>query len=337
MVRPLIRRLPAALLAVPLLACPTDEPGFDYPLDDVLRIDQLQAVGTHNSYHLAPENDTVEEWAYSHAELAVQLGQQGVRQFELDVWWGQETGAFEVKHVLLLDEGTTCDLLVDCLGELKAWSDAHPAHHPLFVLVENKDGFDADRAAFYVDELERVVLEAWPRERLVTPADVQGDRSTLLEAVSTDGWPTLGEGRGKLVVQLHDGGQLADFYSDGSADLRHRLMFTNVGPEDDLAAFVAMNDPLGNLERIADAVRSGVIVRTRADASRADFEDGDTARRDAALESGAHLVSTDHPVPDPETGYVVEIPGGTPSGCNPLTAPTECTGEDIEDPAFLEQ
>ncbi len=336
MVGALIRPAAPALLAALLAGCPTDEPSFEYPLDHVLRIDHLQAVGTHNSYHLAPDNDTVEEWQYSHEELAVQLGPQGVRQFELDVWWGEETGAFEVKHVLLLDEGTTCELLADCLAELRAWSDAHPAHHPLFVLIEPKDGFDVDRADFVVAELERTLEEAWPADRLVTPADVQGDHPTLREAVASDGWPTLGEGRGRLVVQLHDGGSLADFYSEDATDLRHRLMFTNVAPEHDLAAFVAMNDPVADFERIADAVTAGVIVRTRADAGRADFEDGDTSRRDSALESGAHLLSTDHPVPDPETGYSVSIPGGAPSGCNASTAPPECSSEAIENPAFLE-
>lgn len=336
MVPALIRALGAALLATAMVACPTVEPAFEYPLDDLLRIDQLQAIGTHNSYHLAPDDDTVQEWQYSHATLGEQLGPQGVRQFELDVWWDDERGALQVRHVLLLDEGTTCDLLADCLGELRAWSDAHPAHHPLFLLMEVKDGFDPGRAEFYLAELERVLEEAWPVDRLVTPADVQGDRSTLREAVATDGWPTLGQGRGKLVVQLHDGGARADFYSDGGTDLRHRLMFVDVAPEHDLAAFAALNDPAGDFERIVAAVEAGVIVRTRADAGRVDFEDGDTSRRDAALESGAHLVSTDHPVADPETGYLVGIPGGTPSACNPRTAPTECAAEAIENPDFLD-
>jgi hypothetical protein len=222
------------------------------------------------------------------------------------------------------------------LGELKAWSDAHPAHHPLFLLLETKDGFDEDRAAFFVDELEGTLEDAWPRDRLVTPADVQGDYSSLLDAVSTDGWPSLATGRGKLVIQLHDGGGLLDFYSNGGTDLRHRLMFADVDPAHDLAAFVTMNDPIGDLERISEAVGSGVIVRTRADADRTDFEDGDTTRLDAALESGAHLLSTDHPIPDPETGYQVAVPGGTPSGCNPLSAPAECAPADIENPDFLD-
>ena len=33
---------------------------------------------------------------------------------------------------------------------------------------------------------------------------------------------------------------------------------------------------------------------------------------------------TDFPAKVPETSYFVEIPGGAPSRCNPITAPTEC-------------
>jgi hypothetical protein len=33
--------------------------------------------------------------------------------------------------------------------------------------------------------------------------------------------------------------------------------------------------------------------------------------------------------------YVVEIPGGTPARCNPITAPAECASEDIEDPKLM--
>jgi hypothetical protein len=46
-------------------------------------------------------------------------------------------------------------------------------------------------------------------------------------------------------------------------------------------------------------------------------------------------VGTDYPVKVNGVDYVVEIPGGTPSRCNALTAPAECTPEAIEDPKFI--
>ena len=42
----------------------------------------------------------------------------------------------------MIDEGTTCRLLADCLKTMKGWSDANPAHQPIFVQIEPKDAFD---------------------------------------------------------------------------------------------------------------------------------------------------------------------------------------------------
>jgi hypothetical protein len=80
-----------------------------------------------------------------------------------------------------------------------------------------------------------------------------------------------------------------------------------------------------------------MIVRTRPDADTNEARLNSTARRDAALASGAHLLSTDYERPDPVlgTGYVVRIPDGTPARCNPATAPPECRPADVEDPELL--
>jgi uncharacterized protein YgbK (DUF1537 family) len=66
-------------------------------------MNQLQSLGTHNSYHVQIEGTNIEEWQYSHEPLDVQAGALGVRQYELDVNWDPETGAFTVYHVPVLD------------------------------------------------------------------------------------------------------------------------------------------------------------------------------------------------------------------------------------------
>ena len=96
-----------------------------------------------------------------------------------------------------------------------------------------------------------------------------------------------------------------------------------------------LNDPIGQATAIASALGKNQIVRTRADSDGTEARANDTGPRDVALASGAHFVSTDFPVPHEETGYVVEMPGGTPSRCNPVTAPPECSAEALEDPAFI--
>ncbi|HMJ14811.1 MAG TPA: Ca2+-dependent phosphoinositide-specific phospholipase C, partial [Polyangiaceae bacterium] len=50
---------------------------------------------------------------------------------------------------------------------------------------------------------------------------------------------------------------------------------------------------------------------------------GDGRRRDAALGSGAQLISTDYPEPDPRfgTGYAVELSDHMVARCNPVRRP----------------
>jgi hypothetical protein len=98
----------------------------------------------------------------------------------------------------------------------------------------------------------------------------------------------------------------------------------------------SINDPIGDADAIAAALAAGHLVRTRSDSDGTEARAGDAGPRDAAIASGAHFVSTDFPVPHPDTGYVVEMPGGTPSRCNPVAAPPECTSLAIEDPAFIQ-
>jgi len=152
-----------------------------------------------------------------------------------------------------------------------------------------------------------------------------------------DGWPTLGESRGRVIFLLDNGGRIKADYIAEHPSLRGRVLFTSSGPGEPEAGFIKLNDSFGDFDRIQDAVAAGFIVRTRADGDTAEARSGDTRRRDAAIASGAQFVSTDYPVPNPEfgTGYFVEIAGGMPAGCNPISAPADCLAIDIENPAHL--
>jgi len=101
-------------------------------------------------------------------------------------------------------------------------------------------------------------------------------------------------------------------YRAGNPALEGRVLFTDASPGHPDAAFVKENDPLVDPARISSRVEAGYIVRTRADADTVQARTGETAQREAALESGAQYVSTDYPVPDPDfgTGYFVAIPDG---------------------------
>jgi len=143
-------------------------------------INQIQIVGTHNSYHsgISPNElanlrksnpQAADALDYRHPSLETQLN-DGVRQIELDVFGDRKGGlfahplgpqlaakagfpadlpydtstllkpGFKVLHVQDIDYRSNCEPFTHCLETVRSWSRAHPGHLPIFILVENKDG-----------------------------------------------------------------------------------------------------------------------------------------------------------------------------------------------------
>lgn len=358
-----------------------EELGENPLLHECLRLDQIQVIGSHNSYHRQPVEpyrtalfdllDDFDElggiaWDYEHLPLDRQFGEQGVRQIELDVFadpvgglYAQRLGpeligypvppvpildepGMKVLHVQDLDFETTCYTLQACLETIVAWSDANPTHLPIFVLVELKDDpvpqfenlfvvpipFEAEQ----MDALDDEILAVVPRDKLVVPDDVRGVRETLEEAIRLDGWPQIGRLRGKLIFAMDNGGAKRAIYTDGRPSAEGRVLFPNAVEGADDAAFVKLNDPLGDFDRIQAAVAAGYLVRTRADSDTVEARSGDTVPRDAALASGAQFVSTDYPAPDPRfgTGYHVSFPDRTVARCNPVVFVEGCSAPALD-------
>lgn len=139
---------------------------------DGLRLNQVQVVGSHNSYHreLSPNEQKVQQqqnagsvdlW-YSHAPISQQLEDQNVRSLELDLFPDPQGGLYtyplirkltgqgpltdpamarpgiKVMHIPDFDYNTNCDTFVVCLQQVKTWSDAHPSHVPIAINLELK-------------------------------------------------------------------------------------------------------------------------------------------------------------------------------------------------------
>ena len=317
------------------IAPPIEEPipHFDYPLDDTLRMHHVQTKGTHNSYHVInPELSDPNDRGVTHSALDVQLGVEGVRQLEIDIRRDMDTGDFKVGHVPLLDEGTTCPTLSGCLQIIKDWSDAHRAHHAITVMLDIKDAVVApEEMETYFGELHGIIGKVWPAQRIVTPDEVQGDFATLGEAVKTDGWPVLGQLRGRIIFLMYSIA-FGKAYSREGTSLSGRMIFTRAELSDPTLAWALYDNSEVNAGAVANAVAANLLVRTRADV---DLAQPDPMLRDTALASGSHFVVTDFPMQIDGVDYWVDIPGGAPSRCNPVTAPPECTSEAIEDPAFV--
>ena len=131
---------------------------------------------------------------------------------------------------------------------------------------------------------------------------------------------------------LHTGGSLRDAYLDAPGGTKERLMFPDAygNLEADYAAYHSMNNPIDGQAAIQAVVEAGHLVRTRADADGEESEALDYTKATAALNSGAHFISTDFPFAATETTYGFIIPEGTPSRCNPISAPADCNSADLE-------
>ena len=318
------------MLALLVCACGEEDGSAEYPLDHLLQLNHLQVKGTHNSYHIDP-GFKIKPWQYDHLPLDRQLGEQGVRQIELDIYWDSAIKDFRVYHVALIDEKSTCNLLSDCLGTVKKWSDANPLHQPIFILVEPKDDTDPFPFTDPYMELEKAVLKTIPRSRVITPDEVRGSHADLLQAVQKDGWPTLGRSRGRLILSLLAGQSMRKHYTSNEQHLKGRLMFVTNAEGKPFGVVASYNDPRSSLAKIKAAVTQGLLVRTRADSEAEEPAKGDYSKLNAALASGAHYISTDYPAKVAKYNYVVEVPGGTPARCNPVNAPTQCTSTALED------
>ncbi len=345
-----------------------------------IRLNQIQVIGSHNSYHaglppsaaaLLRKSDpkTADHLDYSHPTLDVQLD-RGIRQLEIDVFADSEGGryanpaglrmiseaglpadppfdpeglfnkpGFKVIHVQDIDFRSNCQPFTGCLGVILAWSNAHPGHLPIFILIETKEGkpereFQVVPEPFtpaVFDALDQEIRSVIPRAKMIIPDDVRGKHATLEEAVMADGWPSLESARGRFIFLL-DQRKASPVYGQNHPSLKGRVIFTNAEPGSPDAAFVEINDPLKDPTLIPGLVRKGYLVRTRTDADLEQARAGDVKQRDAALASGAQILSTDFPFEERAswTGYAVSFPEGTIARCNPVAKPSDCNALRLE-------
>ncbi len=142
--------------------------------DRCVALNEVQVLGTHNSYHVQPQpqllnllvlfDPSLAALEYTHAPLDEQLSTQGIRQIELDLFADPDGGLYarrgglillgqdpntgipallepghKVLHVQDVDFETRCLTFVECLRIVKRWSDRHRGHLPIMILVEVKD------------------------------------------------------------------------------------------------------------------------------------------------------------------------------------------------------
>lgn len=143
-----------------------------------LRLNQIQVIGSHNSYKkaidsaifeiLKKKNDTLARAIdYSHISIIDQLN-MGLCNLEIDVYadakggkyahpkgldWEQgqagvppydpakemQKPGFKIFHIQEIDFRSHYLTFESCLEDLKKWSDEHPGHQPIFITMNAKD------------------------------------------------------------------------------------------------------------------------------------------------------------------------------------------------------
>jgi hypothetical protein len=342
---------------------------------DRLRLNQIQVIGSHNSFKLAIDRELFERMVatnpglrnldYAHPSLTDQLN-LGLRNLELDIYYDPQGGryaqplglsvvrqeggeprpydpeqrmrrpGFKVLHVQDIDFRSNCLTLQDALHELRAWSQANPRHLPVIVTFNANQSpiewpgtvkpleFDAD--AF--DELDQEFFTGLGRDELIMPDEVRGQSQTLKSAIQASGWPLLASVRGRFLLVLDEQGESRDRYLAGHPSLRGRAMFVNSDIDSPEAAVMIRNDPVHGASEIAELVKHGFLVRTRADADTQEARSGDLARFEAAKRSGAQVITTDYYLSDwrLNPAFRVRFEHGACSRINPVTAPGHTPG-----------
>jgi hypothetical protein len=310
------------------------------------RINHIQIIGTHNSYHVAPHPsilsliaahrpDAAASLDYTHPPLSDQLS-DGIRCFELDVFldpagglytnpqainrvkesgvgelpsslipseWNQP--GFPVFHVLDYDFQTRTPNVRSALTEMLHWSESHPGHFPICVMLELKDPGETEWNGVPVrwdenqlERLEEAVLSVIPRERIICPGDLTKPESTLNESILESGWPTVESSRNMFLFALDNEDGIRDQYLQLRPGLADAVLFLSLPEGHPQSAFIKINDPESRFEQIQKLSALGYLVRTRADAGTGEARLEDHSRKEKAFASGAHWISTDYPQPD---------------------------------------
>jgi hypothetical protein len=206
----LVSMLAATLAAVALAAAPAAHAHADDISSASLA--GVTGVGIHNTY-----NDKTD---YTYLADALDAGASLI---ELDTWANVLNGKWDVSHSDPLASDNNCvqattaaDLytgdrnqnLDSCLDDIRIWMLAHPAHGPIMVKIEMKNGFD-DTTGQDPTEFDAYV-KAHLGSVLYTPADLltksDGTMYDNLDAAAkADNWGTYGSLEGKVIVEIIPG------------------------------------------------------------------------------------------------------------------------------------
>ncbi len=316
---------------------PVDENSFfegdlDAELEAGIKFNEMSFLGTHNSYQTAATDETKKLYGYLsdltfgiYDDAAIEFENEtlteqlncGLRSFEIDIETFDRDGdiSFTCMHSPYFEMSTSCYDFSLMLKEVVMWSDNNPDHLPITIIIEPKRLFIPLEDMKYFNFDYALALDETLREglgeKLFTPADMLRDYESFGEMRAADDWCKVKDMLGKVVVLLHDCG-VTEKYINIDKSIKTQAMFPMLRERDidrDCASFILCNKP-EKLLKIKEEVigEKKLMVRTRAD----QFGQITDKKREDALVSGAHIISTDYPVrTDTGSGdYVVTFENG---------------------------
>lgn len=283
------------------------------------------------------ESNDPKQIDYGHLPLPQQFDEYGIQGIEIDVNYDPKGGhykkrkvnaflcglrqrvkgntmkkpGFKVLHIADVDFETNYLTFIEVLQELKSWSEKHPNHAPIFINIEAKNDHPGNESKFLrhlgftkalpfsreaYDDLDKEIYAVLSPEKIIKPLDLKGTFQSIRERLTQKGWPTKAECLGKFIFIL-EGNHDEIYLANG---LNHP-MFVYGNPGEDNTAFVVKNDPIGHEEEINQLTHT-YIVRTRSDAGTLEARANDYTRFNAAVKSGAQIISTDYYKADPMIG-----------------------------------
>lgn len=279
-----------------------------------VKLNEIAVMGTHNSYQLLgtlPKQGLmktlqiisfglVENKAVFEMDTFTEQLEQGIRNLEIDIETVDDEGdvSFIVTHKAIIDNVSSAYNLAKGLEEIAMWSDNNPGHLPVYLLIEPKDDVPSinnmkNFSLEYALELDKVLRQVLG-DRLLTPQQVMGDYESFEEMRKADGWPTLKQSSGKIIVLLHTC-DVTQEYIDTDTSIKTQAMFPMLlfGDIDKpYASFILDNDPVIASENNKKTVdENNLMVRTRAD----DYPDFSDERYKSADNCGSHIITTDYP------------------------------------------
>jgi len=300
---------------------------------DSLPMNQIRVLASHNSYKIQPTARTMK--FISRFKRFLSEDNQPY-QLELDVYNDPKGGryykhklnffipkqrikekefsalkkpGFKIIHIPDIDYRSNYLFLSEALQELNQWSVQHPAHSPIFVNIELKGSALGDESkllhlmgykkaigfnAQALQELDSVFKQMLTT--LFSAEEFKNTDNSLRERIDNQGWPSIGEVRGRIFVIVQGSG--VELYPETQGAFVYGV------PENKNCIFLLRDDPNSSFSEIK-TLQNKFIIRTRSDAGTIEARANDYTRYNRAIMSGAQIISTDYYLPNPQIGEFV--------------------------------